>query len=129
LLKRLLLWGLVVAQMALLFTASSSSDPDLPGQLSDKVVHFAAYGVLGALVLNALANGTIAGLTWPRALAAILIAVLYGLSDELHQSFVPGRSPDALDVLADAAGAAAAALTLLVFRWGHEAWMSSRAPR
>ncbi|MEZ4273606.1 MAG: VanZ family protein [Myxococcota bacterium] len=33
------------------------------------------------------------------------ITILYGLVDEFHQSFVPGRSPDLLDALADAAGA------------------------
>jgi VanZ family protein len=127
--KRLLLWGLVVAHMALIFAASSSSEPGLPSSVSDKVVHLAAYGVLGALVLNALADGVLAGYTVPRAVLAIAITVLYGVGDELHQSFVPGRTPDALDVLADAAGAALAAAVLLGFRAGHAAWVSPRTPR
>jgi VanZ family protein len=127
--KRLLLWGLVVAHMALIFTASASSDPGLPGNVSDKLVHLAAYGVLAALVLNALASGTLDGYTVPRALLAIAIAVLYGVSDELHQSFVPGRTPDARDVLADAAGAVIAAAVLLGLRAGHLAWTSPRRPR
>ena len=38
------------------------------------------------------------------ALAAALAAV-YGVSDELHQSFVPGRTADGADVVADAVGA------------------------
>jgi len=41
-------------------------------------------------------------------LGAFVITVLYGVSDEFHQSFVPGRTPDVADVAADAAGAALA---------------------
>jgi VanZ family protein len=43
-------------------------------------------------------------------LLAIVLAIAYGVSDEFHQRFVPGRSSDVYDVLADAEGAAAAAL-------------------
>ncbi|HSH41142.1 MAG TPA: VanZ family protein, partial [Arenicellales bacterium] len=43
---------------------------------------------------------------------ALGLAVLYGISDEWHQSFVPGREPDVLDVLADGVGAAVGILLL-----------------
>jgi VanZ family protein len=103
--------------MALIFGASSLSDPGtLPPDVSDKTVHVIAYGVLGALLVRALAGGRIEGVTWPRALVAVVLATLYGVSDEVHQRFVPGRSPDTMDVLADAAGAAAAAALLVAAR-------------
>jgi VanZ family protein len=44
--------------------------------------------------------------------AAILIAAAYGVSDEVHQSFVPMRSVEAMDVVADTVGAAVAAFAL-----------------
>jgi VanZ family protein len=71
----------------------------------DKGVHFVEYGVLALLLAHA------ARLTWPRhhpartASLALLATVLWGFLDEVHQGFVPGRSSDALDLAADAAGA------------------------
>jgi VanZ family protein len=94
--------------MTLIFLASSVSDvPPLPGDVSDKTMHFWVYAVLGALILRALARGTLSGCTLPRAVTAVLCSVLYGMSDELHQYFVPGRSPSVADVVADTVGAAA----------------------
>jgi VanZ family protein len=129
LLKRALLWGLVLAQMLLIFAASSSSDPGLPTDVSDKTAHFAAYAVLSALCFNALADGTLAGLTWVRAALAVALSVGYGLTDEWHQSFVPERSSDPLDVAADAAGAIAAAAVMLALRWVRDAWTRRRSMR
>jgi VanZ family protein len=123
------LWGLVVAQMLLIFAASASSDPGLPTDVSDKTAHFAAYAVLSALIFNALANGTLGGMTWTRAALAAALSVLYGLTDEWHQRFVPDRSPDPLDVVADAAGAVAAVLVLLAVRWVYVGWMRGRTAR
>ncbi len=50
---------------------------------------------------------------------ALVIAVIYGLSDEFHQSFVPGRNADLLDVITDAAGAAAGLWAARRFRAGR----------
>ncbi|HEX7022330.1 MAG TPA: VanZ family protein [Trueperaceae bacterium] len=91
-------WSLSVLWAVTLFVLSS--EPNLPGAIGlvspwDKVVHAAAFGLLGFLV--SLATG--------RPLVAVMIASLYGVSDELHQAFVPGRSSDPLDWLADTLGA------------------------
>jgi VanZ family protein len=111
----LLVWGPVVAFMALIFAASSSSDPGaVPGLVSDKILHFVTYGVLGLLMLRALAHRRLLDVTWRRALAAVVLSVLYGASDEIHQAFVPGRTPELADVAADAAGAAMGAAVLLL---------------
>jgi hypothetical protein len=103
-----LLWGPVVLQMIVIFIASSIPYLGaLPGGMSDKSGHGIGYGILGAVLLRALAGGRLRGVTWGKAAAALLLATLYGVSDEFHQSFVPGRSPDPYDVLADSIGAAA----------------------
>jgi VanZ family protein len=100
------LWGPVILQMAIIFGASSLSDPGpLPGGVSDKGGHLIGYVILSVVLLRALAGGRIAGVTWRTALLAILGATLYGVSDEFHQSFVPGRTPDVMDIMADCAGA------------------------
>jgi VanZ family protein len=109
--------------MTVIFIASSIPDlGPLPGGASDKSWHATGYAILGVLLLFPLARKRLSGVTWRRALLAILLATLYGLSDELHQAFVPGRSPDVLDVAADAAGAAAAVtvvwLAAVARAWG-----------
>lgn len=94
---------------ALLFALSAQ--PSLPSPSvthGDKVAHFLAYGGLAFLCARA-ARGF--GARQGRAvIIGALIAVAYGATDELHQSFVPGRSPELLDLAADAAGAIAGAL-------------------
>ncbi len=117
------LWGPPAAQMAIIFAASSIPDlGTLPGGVSDSSGHSIGYAILGALLLRALAHGRLSGVTWGRALAAFLLASLYGVSDEAHQAFVPGRFPDPLDLLADSVGAAVAVTLCLaaarVRRWG-----------
>jgi len=105
------LWGPVVLQMAVIFAASSIPNlGPLPGGVPASAGHSIGYALLGALLLRALARGRASGVTWGRALAAVLLATLYGVSDEAHQSFVPGRTPDRFDVLADCVGAALAVM-------------------
>ncbi len=101
-----------MAYMALIFVLSSMhfQVPQMEHfPLRDKGVHFLEYLILGYLCAGAALK------TWPerpplRALAVgVLIAAAWGLSDELHQSFVPGRSADIADALADTLGALAGA--------------------
>jgi VanZ family protein len=111
--SRLGLWAPVVAYMAAIFALSSATYvPSAPGGLSDKEAHGLVYAGLAAVLARALAGGAWTRLT-PRVVAvAWLVAVLYGVSDEWHQSFVSGRTSDLLDVAADASGASLAAVVL-----------------
>ena len=104
---------LALGWMAYIFYLSSQHTLDIPSlfEYQDKVMHFTAYGVLGIFLLGAtlLQPG---GYTTAQVALATVIASLYGISDEFHQSFVPGRDPDVLDWLADTSGALLAALVL-----------------
>jgi VanZ family protein len=120
-LRVLSLWGPVVLVLALIFWFSAMPDPGTPpGGMSDKSAHFIAYAALGGSLIRALASGRASGVTRRRLLVAMLLATLYGVSDELHQHFVPGRTPDWLDVLADAAGAVAGALGMAAAMWIYD---------
>jgi VanZ family protein len=93
-------WALLVA--ALIVVASSRSQVLSGGfEGSDKVVHFCIYGLLATLVCRA-------GRGWRAAAWALLATSAFGATDEWHQSFVPGRSCDVFDWLADTSGAALA---------------------
>lgn len=95
--------------MAMLFAFSSLSKvPSPPADFSFYDVHIAAYAGLGALTARATAKG-LRSVSWRAVLGAIVISSLYGVSDEYHQLWVPGRSFDVLDMIADAIGSAAGA--------------------
>ena len=98
------LWIPVLAYMAMLFGFSSLSTlPSPPERFSFYDVHIAAYAGLAALTTRAVGKG-LRDVSARAVLAAIVISSLYGVSDEYHQLFVPGRSFDLLDMLADAIG-------------------------
>lgn len=103
-------WALAsLAWMGLIFGLSSVPGPAFPHSVDflsrfATLAHFVLYAVLGLLLASAF------GRRDTRTLALVVaIASLYGVSDEMHQIFVPGRSPDPVDWLADTLGAIAAA--------------------
>lgn len=106
-----------VVMLAIFMTSSLESVPPVPGRFADKIVHFVAYALLGACVLRGLTDRVLANATGTRAFQAWGLSALYGASDEWHQSFVPGRTAAFDDWLADAAGAAAAVIVVLLVRW------------
>lgn len=97
-------WLPVILYMAMLFALSSQSTlPVPPGGLSNYHAHMAAYAGLAVTTVRALASG-LRNPSWTSVWGAVIIASLYGVSDEYHQSFVPGRDAEALDLAADAFG-------------------------
>jgi VanZ family protein len=102
-------WLPVIAYMAMLFWLSSRSTlPTPPDGVSYYHLHFAAYAGLAALTARARARG-FRDVSWEAVLGAVIISILYGVSDEYHQLFVPGRTFDVLDMVADALGAVSGA--------------------
>ncbi len=103
----------------LLSSQSGSSFDDAPSFIdsipqADLLAHFGLYFVLAALVHAALR------IYLPKrknmlAIDTVVFCLLYGVSDEFHQAFVPGRSASAIDLIADVAGAATAVTIWLAF--------------
>jgi len=112
--SKLIPWAALVGYAALIFALSSIPAKSMPeGRFwdFDKVIHAGEYAVLAALLWWALGRSFQLPVM-VRASVAAGSAALYGVSDEFHQSFVPGRAASGFDVLADAGGAVVAVLLL-----------------
>lgn len=104
------LWGPVVLWMGVIFGASCQSDVGALGRVPDWITHGTAYLLLCGLLCRALAGGIGGRLAAGAAVAAVGLCTAYGVSDEYHQSFVPGRDASVGDVAKDCGGAALGAL-------------------
>ena len=100
---------------AIIFYVSSLTDVSVPGfefPGADKAAHALIYAGLAATVWYGLQRSNV---TVSRGLSLgvpLVFALVYALSDEYHQLYVPGREFDWLDWLADGVGAATAVLAL-----------------
>ena len=94
----------VVVWATVIFMISSVPGSDLPPGRYGVAGHLGGYAVLGLLLFVAL---SLDRRPLTAAAIAILLASAYGATDELHQAFVPGRTPSAFDWLIDTAGALA----------------------
>ena len=134
----LLRWGFVVVGGAVIFYMSSNTDTGLneglglasyllaylkeiqaqllgPGvDILSSVAHFCEYAIFGALLVNALRLHVSLR---NACLIAVACASVYGVTDEIHQLFVPGRMCDPLDWVVDTVGASlSASLLYLILR-------------
>lgn len=94
----------LIAYLALIFSISSIPSDAIPGPKLfsiDKVYHIIEYFILSLLVLRLMIYHKVKH----AYLIAILIAALYGVTDEFHQGFVPGRLFSYYDMVANAVGA------------------------
>lgn len=134
---RVISWVAVVAWAGVIFFMSSNSGTGLneglgvfssiyqvlkeiqasllgPGvDVLSSIAHFCEYTVFGMLLAHALGYH----LTLRRAcILAVVCASLYGVSDEIHQLFVPDRMCDPIDWMVDTAGATLGASIMYVFK-------------
>ncbi len=107
----------LLAAGCIFFASSIPQDnvPDMPFEFGDKVVHFIAYFILGCAILFALIPNINGKPKKYIAILTVIIGAIYAASDEFHQSFVPGRSVELFDWLADVAGLMASLLTFSIF--------------
>lgn len=107
-----------------------SSIPDLSTKsirigYIDKIAHFGEYSVLG--FLTAYAIGGFHRSAWRIFGISSLLSALYGIFDELHQLFVPGRTTEIWDMAADILGAVLA--SALYVRFGRREGTSDSRDR
>lgn len=104
-------WLPVVAYASLIFYLSSLPHPeeDLPKflfeKIGDKLLHLIEYAMLAILCYRAFRRAAGPRMAQQAVMFAILAASFYGMTDEVHQAFVPLRESSWLDWIADTAGA------------------------
>jgi len=110
--------GPAIGCALLIFILSSIPGDTLPSfnfSLEDKLQHMIAYSVMGFLLARAVLYQTRFPSWRDNYIPVVLIfGILFGISDEIHQYFVPGRVSDVMDLIADSIGIG---LGLLVFRF------------
>lgn len=102
-------WGAALLYCGLIYYLSSRTGDSQPESMIwrfDKLMHALEYGVLGWLTWRALRLQLGDSRPYVVASLALVLTSLYAVSDEWHQSFVPGRSPSVMDLVADVVGAA-----------------------
>lgn len=120
--KWLIAWGPAVIWMAVIFILSHQPGSGLnavlpffqrwfPLMKSFNWGHFVSYFVLALTFYWAV---TPRHARWRGKVLAVLLSVLYGITDELHQVFVPDRTADWMDIRNDAIGAVLAMLAVSI---------------
>ena len=77
--------------------------PQFPG--IDKLAHVIAYGCLAGAFLYSLQPFTHSKNPSVSAIVVVLFCIVWGISDEFHQSFIPGRFVSFWDIVSDGIGA------------------------
>ena len=104
--KFLIFWLPVLLYCVVIFIQSAYPSvvqlQDVP--FGDKYLHFTGYALLGILFFRAFRSSHGGNRLFMVALLSISASTAYGISDEIHQYFVPCRSADVMDALADMVG-------------------------
>ncbi len=107
---------LIVYCLAIYIQSARPSPERIPDvQFFDKILHFAAYGLLGILFFRAYKTLPLKNYKNLLIFISIGSATLYGISDEIHQYFVPFRQADIMDAIANSIGSICGVYTY--YRW------------
>ena len=107
--KVYLVYAPLIVYWIMLFIATTLPASNLPSvAVSDKIKHFGAFFGLSVLLsLTLIYQNKVLLFKKYFLVSALVISSIYGLLDEIHQSFVPGRNSEFLDWVADSLGASA----------------------
>jgi len=101
-------WVPLYVYAGLIFYLSSAPRtlPDIGIPFLDKILHICEYAVFGLIASRAFRNSSRKMLFENFKIFAILVSIMYGISDEFHQALVPGRQFSVFDMIADGIGGA-----------------------
>lgn len=121
-----LYWLPLISACLAIFIQSSFPGPGhMPDvRFFDKLLHFVAYALLGILFYRAFETLPLKDNYKLLIFISIASATLYGISDEIHQYFVPSRYADMADVVANTIGSICG--VYLYYRWKF--WKKSPSP-
>ena len=110
-------WFPVILYSGIIFYVSSVPNVKTPLQeiQFDKFLHILAYMPFGFLLARGICNARGSVSSGMLLGTVLLVSFLYGLSDEIHQSFVPGRNAGIIDIIADTVGSVAGGYIYLLF--------------
>ncbi len=121
-------WSITILIAIIIFYISSLTfPPGPPGVINIKsyIYHFFAFFFLAGFLLISLTKGKIQNKTLTTL--AILLSIIYAISDETHQLFVPGRFFSLEDILTDSAGILFAGMIyLIVIRFRKNSLIKSK---
>jgi VanZ family protein len=113
----------MIAVMAIIFSLSHTSGDNIPSAINglDKICHAIAYASLSLTCLYAIHPIYRHKKIFWAGCAVIIFSLTFGISDEYHQSFIAGRSPDWQDLVADTVGAS---FSVICWIWWNKRHLS-----
>lgn len=121
--KILIYWfPLIIYCLAIYIQSGQPGSEKIPDvRFLDKFLHFGAYGLLGVLFFRAYQTLPLKKFKNLLIFISIMSATLYGISDEIHQYFVPTRHADIRDVIANTIGSISG---VYLYYW----WINRKKP-
>lgn len=89
---------------------------DVIHEIVRKSAHVTEYFILGVFLFRAFRADSRQQRIGRWAILSIIVVALYASSDEIHQIFVPGRTPSPIDVCIDTVGGSVA-------QWASALWL------
>lgn len=107
-------WQLYIVVIFVISSIPGSRFPEIQFNMADKVVHFIIFGILGLLLARSMVVSQNTFCRTNYVIVSIMIGIGYGLIDEWHQAYVPGRYASVSDWVADGLGII---VSVLLFWW------------
>ena len=112
-------WQSIMLAIFIQSSLGSLKLPDFGFDPLDKILHFIVFGILGILTARGLRNAKTRIVKENYFSLTLLICIIYGASDEIHQYFVPGRYASWADWIADGLG-------VIILVWIYKLYIDSK---